>query len=643
MDGSEIIPHNPIITDRKPNKSIPVPLEFRRISQPSEREILVYNVKLKTDCILVPRWEESRIHRFDIYGSASGVDKAVAIVNKWITNAHSKSKDASAWAKTPAFDLNQWQDERDLETENELKKEFLRPRPDMAEDAVHLPRVIVDWPQDLADSDIAPRDIFGNKLAALDEVRKRHEVWITLLQSNSGHWQFEILGKGNQNLDAAENSLVTMLEKAQLNTLSAESTLNMILDDVEGLDVILEEAEDWWPNRADKIVPRLLPSGIMYESGSFRNDGLHDTQLSTIQNSFIQALEKVRHKKGAYDFAIRLGCVVLGSSKMPESQIGKTFRKEDFLRAINSRVDLMIRKWALDYDTGCDVLSRMMEMEEFLEPTKNGGYFGHTPTTLAQTRPMFRGTWVFRDPSSSSKQPQLSINLFLVQVDWTIDEEGEYEKTDMRYYKLAPGQTGPTLNMDINLLELGESRGWYFGLESIMPEPRRLVSPILTGFAEHVSMNPKYDPQSAESFARWNTTPSVQSHLVNGRLDKIYSFGVRNTCYKVELAAMWYPQQKLPVWGIAMRHSEWATHLAELETLPIGCKAEWGQTLTKFLPDDGVTSSFGDEDGDLGISQLSIGDNYEAPPREGIRILMDKLLQLSSLISSVTRGGGVTV
>jgi hypothetical protein len=482
---------------------------------------------------------------------------------------------------------------------------------------------------------------------------------------NNGLWQVEILGLNIYNVEAAAERYRTMIEQARANTLGIQHALNMILDEGEGIEVVLEEAEDWWPNRADKIVPRLLSSPMMYEPGSFRRDGLHFTQLSAIQHSVSQALERVRGKRGSYDFAVRLGCLVLGSQKMPDDQIGRTFQKEEFFKAINSRVDLMIKKWVLPEELGQQVLRKLVAADKFLAPTKSAGYFGYVPTTLKQTRPIYRGTWVFRDPNSSVAPPEAPVrhsgrpavhqnatqqvapppvhSLFVVQVDWIDDEDGLYEKTEARFYKLEPGKMAPKMNMDINLLELGESRGWHFALESLIPVSRKLVSPTLVGFAERVTMKPKYDPRSTESFAQWDMTPTIKKHLQNGRLDKIYSFGIQNTCYKAELTAMWYPQQKLPVWGLAVRHTEWATHLAELERLPVGCQADWGHTLTRFLPDDGLMSNLSNDD-DTGIEHLALNDMDEAPPRDGIRILIEKLMQLSEIVSSVTAAqGGVPV
>ena len=110
---------------------------------------------------------------------------------------------------------------------------------------------------------------------------------------------------------------------------------------------------------------------------------------------------------------------------------------------------------------------------------KSAGYFGHTPESLQDTRPMFQGTWVFSDPISAAvparepvrhsgrpqpfdqKQPNTDnvapqAGLIVIQVDWTDDEHGKYEKLAKRFYRLEHGKSGPGKNMDINLLELGE-------------------------------------------------------------------------------------------------------------------------------------------------------------------------------------------
>jgi len=197
--------------------------------------------------------------------------------------------------------------------------------------------------------------------------------------------------------------------------------------------------------------------------------------------------------------------------------------------------------------------------------------------------------------------------------------------------------------MDINLLELGESRGWHFALESLNLVATKTVSPVLVGFAKRVAMKLKYDINSTDSFATWDSSPTIKRYLQTGRLDSIYTFGIQKTCYKVELTAMWYPAQKMPVWGLAVRHTEWTTHLAELERLSIGRQASWGDTLSTFFPDDGQSSGHAELDGeDLGIVRLNIEDYMEAP-RDGILGLATDLLRLSGIVSSVTESGGVRI
>ena len=153
-----------------------------------------------------------------------------------------------------------------------------------------------------------------------------------------------------------------------------------------------------------------------------------------------------------------------------------------------------------------------------------------------------------------------------------------------------------------------------------------------------------YSVSSLQSFAEWDSSPSVKVLLLTGRSEKIFSFGIQSTCYKAELTAMWYPGQSLPCWGLAVRHTEWATHLAELERLQTGHRADWGNTISTFLPEDGGCSVRLEEDADLGFDGLNLKDDVEKPHRslscEGIRTLVNILLQLSEIVSSVTSGQG---
>ncbi|KAG9186830.1 hypothetical protein G6011_09938 [Alternaria panax] len=657
----------------KPNKIIPVPQEFRRLTHARERDNIVNDVNISTGCVVIPQWDDGRIYQFGIAGGGAGLEKAVRYINQWISNAHVKSKDSSAWAKMPAFDPNKWYYEQVEEMERQRKETFRGMAPKVSEGETPLQRFIMHWPEDLINQGITPRDVFGNKLEVLDAIRTHDEVFISLLSAQGDVSQIEVQAADVANIEAAEAHLKTMIDKVKAEAMGLHNTLNMILDDQEGIEVQLEEADGWWPNLQDRVVPRLLPNLMMESPGSFRGDVMHFVQLSKIQRSVQLALDAVRHKKGAYDMTIRLGSLALNSRHVKENEIGKKYMKDVFLKSINGSVGLDIKKWLADDVLGSQILESFYTADEFLQPTKSSDYFGHMPKSLRETRPMFRGTWVFADPStatarppqatatrhsgrpnpfnqasvstaSSTPAPAVQSSLIVVQVDWTDDEEGLYEKNTTRFYKTEQGRLGPTKSMDINLLELGESRGWHFALESLIPVASKSISPVITGFAERVKMKPDHDHRSTESFAEWDLTPTVKKYLQMGRLDTIYSFSIKNTCYKVEATCMWYPRQKLPVWGLSVRHPEWATHLAELERLPVGRKADWGHTISTFLPDDGQSSySSAVKDEDFGMRSLNLGPDVEAPPRDGIRILMDKLLQLSAIVSSVMDMGGVSI
>ncbi|CAN9459735.1 hypothetical protein CUC08_Gglean010604 [Alternaria sp. MG1] len=654
----------------KPNKTILVPQEFRRPTHARECDNIVNEVKVRTGCAVIPQWDDGRIYQFGIAGGGAGLEKAVRYINQWISNAHVKSKDSSAWAKMPAFDPNKWYYEQIEEMERQRKEAFRGTAPKVSEGGTPLQCLTIHWPEDLINLNITPRDVFGNKLEKLDAIRTYDEVFISILSAQGDIGQIEIQ-------EAAEAHLKTMIDKVKAEEMGQHHTLNMILDDQEGMEVELKKADTWWPNLQDRVVPHLLPNNMMDPPGRFRGAFMHSKQLSKIQRSVQLALDAVRHKKGAYDMTICLGSLALNSRHIRENEIGKKYSKDVFLKSINGSVGLEVKKWLVDDVLGCQILKSFFTADDFLEPTKSSDYFGYMPKSLQGTRPMFRGTWVFADPSiatahppqatatrhpgrpnpsyqkpaataSSTPVPAVQSSLIVVRVDWTDDEEGLYEKTTTRFYRTEQGKLGPTKNMDINLLELGESQGWHFALESLTPVASKSISPVITGFAERVKMRPNHDHRSSESFAEWEQTPTVKKYLRTGRLDTIYSFGIKQTCYKVEVTGMWYPGQKLPVWGLSIRHLEWATHLAELERLPIGREADWGNTIAAFLPDDGhsdcssaterswMTETL-PKDEDFGIRDLNLGSGVEAPPpRDGIRILMDKLLQLSAIVSSVT-------
>lgn len=176
---------------------------------------------------------------------------------------------------------------------------------------------------------------------------------------------------------------------------------------------------------------------------------------------------------------------------------------------------------------------------------------------------------------------------------------------------------------------------------------RSTVPPVLHGFAKRAAIKSGYSVASYDSFAEWDPSPSVKNLLLAGRTEKIYSFGIQDTCYKAELTAMWYPGHTMPCWGLAVRHTEWVTHLVELERLQTGHQATWGNTISTFLPDDGGSSIQTENDDNFKVNELNFDDGLQKPQKPlfcegirtmGIRTLVNILLQLSDIVSSVTSG-----
>jgi translation elongation factor EF-1beta len=156
-------------------------------------------------------------------------------------------------------------------------------------------------------------------------------------------------------------------------------------------------------------------------------------------------------------------------------------------------------------------------------------------------------------------------------------------------------------------------------------------------------MKPDHDISSTESFARWDRTPTIKNHLETGRLDSVYSFGIKDTGYKVEVTAMWYPRQQKPVWGLAVRHLDWGVHLAELEDLKVGRRAEWGDTIKTFFPKDSSSGPVDESSLGFGLENLSLDDSIIKETTAGLEFLTNKLLKLSGIVSSVSNDGGVRV
>ena len=206
----------------------------------------------------------------------------------------------------------------------------------------------MEWPEALSSVDgqsFTPRDIFGNKLEALNKLRMQDKVWITLLLSNPGNWQVEIAGYDIRDVEAAKEHFTTMITKMRADTFGVQHAYNLILDWLEGMTVELQQCEGWWPNYTNRVVvPRLLPSIMMDDPGSSRRN-LYSVQMSGLKHAIKASLENVRHRQGTYDFAVRLGSLAISTRDIGDDKIGKTYSRETFLKDIDGSVKLQIKKW----------------------------------------------------------------------------------------------------------------------------------------------------------------------------------------------------------------------------------------------------------------------------------------------------------
>jgi hypothetical protein len=471
MSGAALNPRRPPgnFGSRKPAEEIDVPREYRRTTYQREADRLTHTWKVEYGCDVALWWEQWRITKFAVYGTGAGLEKTIGEIHKWILKAKDKAKESSAWAKMPAYDVNEWWFEQVRSKEAARKEVFKGPVP---EDDDLRYATEVPWPEELRTDDppILPKDAFGPKLDKLDPLRVEHEVYIT--QLTGPNWPVEIRGYTEENVDAAVQHYNSMVLKIRIQIFGSSRPVSMALDEIEGIDVHLQEAPRWWPNRDNRIVPRLIHSPMMNERGDFRTENLHFTHVSVIQHALKLGLEAIRREKGYYDLSIHFGALVLkNSTSMPYSQIGKKYHKDHFMAGINGPIRCETKKWyvyvsllssllplrhlftytnfscrLIHNEDGQALLSRLTTEDEFLEPIKAAGFYGHAPTSLTEIRPVFRGTWIFQ------AQPACMV----VQIDWSEDEDGLYEKGEIRYFRLKPDKSGPVEHLDMKLLELGE-------------------------------------------------------------------------------------------------------------------------------------------------------------------------------------------
>ncbi|KAF2472162.1 uncharacterized protein BDR25DRAFT_313338 [Lindgomyces ingoldianus] len=624
---------------RKPNRTVNVPIEYQPSMSWPDLERISKVLSVESGCEVVPRMENRQPTKFEIFGQGLQLEAAVKVVNRWIENAPSKTPASSSWPKTSAFHANKWYYDTVKQMDMERKEKFKGEPPEEA----GLIRVVVDWPDELRRDGIDPASAFGNGLVALNPIRMDDEVYISFCPHRGPVLQVEIQGYEEAHVASALEHYENLVQKVQTIRSLSVLAINIVLDKGEGTEVVLRKIPSWWPVKIYNIYPQLLPAvppvapkqGNQETKGEFRKKSLDPSHLVEIQKQITQVLECIRFERGYYDLTVRYGC--LGLVGMADEEIGKTYKLPVFETSIcGTRVTCLVTKWAGDQEFGERLLARLMAAGDILVPAKIGG-----PSKLSETRPTFQGTWMLQDPNSTrpvhpnardqrtASQPKTIV----VQIDWTEDEEGMFEKMPLRFYHVKEGKIAPKEHLDINLMELGEGKAWHIGLESMVVVPKSKLSPVVVNFADGVRMRSgdAANLHSKESFAQWSTTPSTR--LKGCRLDRVYTFRIRDTNYHVEARQMWYPCQTAPCWGVVVRHSEWSTHLNPLETLVSGRIVQFGDTAKTFFPGDGGTSAAPAESSNDMPQIQNLDVEEREPDVTGITLLVKALMRLSVVIN----------
>jgi hypothetical protein len=457
------------VSGRKPTRTIQIPDKMLPTITPHDVNRYTNLCKTEanaTDVDIIPQWNRGprfneiiprKLVALNLYGPACQADAAVRRLNKWMENLRGRSDATARWAKQKAFDPNKWYYEEVNQLEKERKQKFKGPPPDGDGDEVPF-EVIIPWPEELLNPGINrnPCDAFGNKLEQLDPIRTQDEVFITIHSRRP--WQIKIQGYEAAHVERAAKHYNNKVASIQRKFTGGSAATNIILDEGEGTEVSLQFSDNWWPN-SPQIVPKLVTS--LLESGGFRN---RLVDLEEIQEEIRDALEAIRYRAGSYDLAIRFGCLSVAFKSLPRMSVPLS----NFRNLIRGSVDCKVCKWLGDTEFGHRLLACLMKSENFLE--------------LKQTRPTFKVRCVVKDPNRPvlrTKQPPPRnpgrplnfktkknqsldqnnaepANYIVIQLEWTEDEEGIYEKMPPTYYRLKPGVNGPQENMDVNLLELTE-------------------------------------------------------------------------------------------------------------------------------------------------------------------------------------------
>lgn len=163
------------------------------------------------------------------------------------------------------------------------------------------------------------------------------------------------------------------------------------------------------------------------------------------------------------------------------------------------------------------------------------------------------------------------------------------------------------------------------------PVGEKDVPAVVSSFANRVRHHPEHMTAPKHPFAQFYTPSFPQGSLL--RLDKIYTFGLGDSGYKLDWMCMWYPSNLAePCWGLSAYHEDWQAHLAKVEVLSLAECADWGDTVSSFLPENGsfvggtaTAQPTSDE-----LPQVDMDSHQQ--PRDGILILLKKIEELSKLL-----------
>ncbi|KAF2202745.1 hypothetical protein GQ43DRAFT_413115 [Delitschia confertaspora ATCC 74209] len=574
---------------------------------------------------------------FLIYGQGVPLEEAIKVTNKWIENSQGKSGPSAGWAKQRAFIQNEWYENEVKLIEMERKMQFKRAPPE-GEEFLH--KVTVEWSDDLQVRGVTCRDAFGLQLEALDIIRTADEVYISLNSERGAKPAIDIVGHNLEGVQEAEQHLRNMVNKVKAKYYDCEP-MYIIIDEAEGSKVAFKPAQDW-PVPTSYLVPKLIVDLVMQgnDKRTSYQQALAEEQLVRMQHELRCCFEAIRFQRAAFEFSIRYGCFEVQPQAHRIALEGKTFDLDKFGRSLSTGVTMkpVVRRWFGDRQLENQLLGRLMNANHLLEPiasTGGGWSVGFTASSLQDVRPTLRGTWFLQEVGKRHTRQDI-----VVQIRWTEvqDNEGMYEKHAPQFFKLMPDQELPKDYLDINLVELVEGRAWHFGLEAMIAIPKAMVSPVMTSFANGIYLKKDLakNINSTAAWVGWHDSPSIQ--ILNGRLDRIYTFGIKETDYQVQAMAMWYRGSKQPGWGLKVQHKDWNMHLGQLETLPPGHSAEFGDSIKNFFPDTGGRISSRGDEPNVNVTAnlmelLNMDEAAYKPASTGIRFLVKALAELSQVIN----------